>query len=86
MIDIVINEDGAVILMHTHKALDACDSLDIDIADGSATLSGPRSKYSIGSLSPAMMDVFCPGQPGRAIRTQGWSIARVSALTVRAIH
>ena len=83
MIDVIINEAGSVTLAHTLKALDGYDSLEIKVADGSATLTGTSGRRSIGTLRPAMLEVLRPGLPGQSIRVKGWTIARVSPLTVR---
>lgn len=86
MIDLLINEEGGVTVAHTLKSLDAYDALEIDLADGTATLCGPTGTRGIGTLRRPMLDALRPGMDGRAIRTSGWSVARVSPLAVRTRH
>lgn len=86
MIDLIINEAGGVTVAHTLKSLDGYDTIEIGLVDGSATLTGPGKSLGLGMLRPAMLDAFRPGMPGRAIRTSGWSIARISPLAVRTCH
>lgn len=81
MIDLIINENGAVTVAHDERALDACTDLQIS-ASGAAVLVGPGGSHPIGTLVASMRDAFRPGVPGRLVRMVGWSIARVSKLDV----
>ena len=83
MIDLIINDSGGVTVAHSLKALDGCDCLDIDLASGAAVLSGNGRSVSLGVLRKSMLDAFRPGMAARAVRTSGWSIARISPLSVR---
>lgn len=83
MIDVIVNETGGVTVAHDLKALDGYDQLDIGLSDGAAVLRGPAGEHALGTLLPAMLGMLRPDGLGRAIRVQGWSIARISPLTVR---
>jgi hypothetical protein len=85
MIDVIVNETGGVTVAHDEKRLDGFVALDIALADGTATLSGPDGTVDLGRLMPEIVEFLRPGMPGRTIRTSGWGIARVGALDVR-IH
>jgi hypothetical protein len=85
MIDLIINETGGVTVAHDEKRLDGYDGIEIALADGAATLTGPEGTVDLGRLMPEMVEFLRPGMPGRSIRVSGWGIARVGALDVR-IH
>jgi hypothetical protein len=82
MIDFIINEAGGVTVAHTLKALDAYVGLGIDPGTGTVTMTGPGGDRSIGTLQPSMLAALRPGMQARAVRTSGWSIAKVTPLTL----
>ncbi len=86
MIDVLINEnDGSTVLTvaHDDRSLDGFLSLEIGLSDGVATLTGPAGNRRLGRLKPAMMEMVGHAMSGRLVRFAGWSIAKISPLTIR---
>ena len=83
MIDVIINEAGGLTVAHDDKSLDGFEALAIGRADGAAVLTGAAGERRIGTLKPAMLEMLREAMPGRMIRMSGWSLARISPLSVR---
>lgn len=83
MIDVIINETGGLTLAHDDKSLDGFDTLEVGLPDGTAILRGPTGNRPIGDLRPSMLEMVRKDMPGRMVRMAGWSLARITPLTIR---
>lgn len=83
MIDIIVNEDGGLVVAHDERELDLCHRLAV-AADGAATLSDDSGfSRMIGLLKAPLLSRLRPGQKSWNMRTTAeWTLAAMRPLTV----
>jgi hypothetical protein len=82
MIDVIINEVGGMTVAHDEKELDAFDSVEVAVVDGSLALSGAGGRRELGRLKPSMLEMVREGMQARSVRMSGWSLAKITPLMV----
>jgi hypothetical protein len=83
MIDVILNEEGGLVLVHDEKNLDDSHSVEISCSNGEICLVGENDiKKPLGNLKPSMMEVLFSGMDGCIIRVDGWALSKVKKVNV----
>ncbi len=83
MIDVIVNAEGAVVVVHDERQLDGCLEAVISRATGEMALNGDFGSRRIGVLQPSMLEGLDPRKPGLCVRMSRWSLARSEGIKVR---
>lgn len=83
MIDVIVNAEGAVVVVHDERKLDGCQEAVISRATGAMNLVGDFGTRPIGVLQPSMLQGLDPRKPGLCVRMSRWSLAKSEGINVR---
>lgn len=93
MIDIIVNTEGGIVLVHDEPALDGARALRVDLMDGAALLvfGQGRDDMPLACLAPSMRHMIGEAMelgevPGRIVRMNGWSLASASCIQVVSVQ
>ena len=76
MIDLIINDDGGVVLVHDQPELDAYGVLAVSVTSGRCRLEGEKAvPLDLPALVPSMREMLREDMEARMVRMDGWSIA-----------
>lgn len=83
MIDVILNEEGGLVLVHDEKPLDLYSKIEISRVSGSIDiLNEDNSRKNLGTLKPSMMEMLYTGMDGHIIRVDGWALSKIKKVQV----
>jgi len=85
MIDVVVNKEGMLSIVHDNPQLDNIVEVQLIKNDNTIILvESNGAKHSLGQMADYLRELF-QGKDGYIVRMQGWTVAKIRKLPVRVI-
>ena len=85
MIDVVVNKEGMLSIVHDNPRLDNIVEVQLIKNDNTIILvESNGAKHSLGQMADYLRELF-QGKDGYIVRMQGWAVAKIRKLPVRVI-
>jgi len=85
MIDIVVNKEGMLSIVHDNPRLD--NIVEVELVDKDNTIiliESNGARHSLGQMTDYLRELF-QGKEGYIVRMDGWFVAKIRKLPVRVI-
>jgi len=85
MIDVVVNKEGMLSIVHDNPRLD--NIVEVQLIKNENTIilvESNGAKHSLGQMADYLRELF-QGKDGYIVRMQGWAVAKIRKLPVRVI-